>query len=144
MSFSSLLRSTLPLFSVPSICNQWDWKGGRHQPERAWTRLVLKFHENLIKHSSGSGILKTKTVFSFFILCLKEPWLKKLWGQSFPKTSPSPSGSRLRCLSQTVSVVTQFILIRIQSLQLHGKCLRGLAGCLIQEHCGVTSETFSF
>lgn len=29
------------LFSVSSIRNQWDWKGGRYQQEGAWTWFVL-------------------------------------------------------------------------------------------------------
>lgn len=40
---------------------------------------------------------------------LKGPWRRKLWDQSSLKTSLSLSGSLLRCWSQTVRVVTQFL-----------------------------------
>lgn len=50
-------------------------------------------------------------VLMFVCVCLKGPWLRKLWDQSFLKTSLSLSGSLLRCLSQTVSVVTPNLFI---------------------------------
>lgn len=70
---------------------------------------------------------------------LKGPWLKKLWDQSFLKTSLSLSESLLRCLSQTVRIVYSSD---------HRKCVHCLAECLIQELWVTTSESlllfFSF
>lgn len=102
-------------FSVPSICNQWDWEDGRHEQERAWTWCVSKYassaymcHQPLTSQWNQErprtcGCTDDVRVF------LKGPWRRKLWDPSSLKTSLSRSGSPPRCSSQTVSVVTEII-----------------------------------
>jgi len=46
-------------------------------------------------------------MYVYVFIHVQGPWLRKRWDQSFLKTTPSLSGSPPRCLSQTVSVVTQ-------------------------------------
>lgn len=95
-----ILKHFLYFPLVSSVCNQWDWKGGRHEQEGARTRLVLQCTS--LRSVAFSD-------FSLMILCLcvcvcvKGRWLKKLWDQSSPKTSRSPSESLRRCWSPTVS-----------------------------------------
>lgn len=102
-------------FSVPSICNQWDWEDGRHEQERAWTWCVSKYassaymcHQPLTSQWNQE---RPRTCGCTDDVCvfLKGPWLRKLWDPSSLKTSLSRSGSLPRCSSQTVSVVTEII-----------------------------------
>lgn len=121
--FKFELKFLLPFISVPSICYKWNWKSGRPQPERARSWFVWKFKPCYsLQYLFTTGLHSKHYVqrLSGWTVCVcvcvsQGPWLKRLWDQSFLKTSRSPSGSVLRCWSPMVSLMAQFFLIQLLS-----------------------------
>lgn len=112
MCDSVSLNSTLPLFfsslrMQPMRLGRWAASTG----ESLDTVSVQIDNQSFQQESYGRSLRGCGCICSCLCVLVypKGPWRRKLWDQSFLKTSLSLSGSLLRCWSQTVSVVTQFL-----------------------------------